>query len=78
MISLDSLAGALKPENTVLLFGAGSSIPSGAPSSGKLVETLSTAFKIDANDLDLREISTIVETRHGRAQLIDTLVKTLQ
>lgn len=73
MISLDSLASSLKPESTVLLFGAGSSMPSGAPSSRKLVESLATAFKVDASDLDLREMSTLIETRHSRSQLIDTL-----
>ena len=71
MISLDNLAGSLKPDNTVLLFGAGSSIPSGAPSSLTLIQALASKFSIDASDLDLREASTIVETRHARSQLID-------
>lgn len=73
MITIESLATAIKPERTVLLFGAGSSIPSGAPSSADLLNTLATSSRIDATDLDLRELSTVIESRDGRPAVIDTL-----
>lgn len=73
MIPIDTLAAALRPENTVLLFGAGSSIPSGAPSSANLIRALAEKHSLDANDLDLRETATVVEVRHGRGKLIESL-----
>lgn len=72
MITLEKIVEDIRPEKTVLLFGAGSSIPSGAPSVATLISTLETRFAIDAG-LDLREISTVVETRQDRTQLVEAL-----
>lgn len=73
MIEISELISEIQPENTVLLFGSGSSIPSGAPSSNDLIQKISESFSIDSEDLDLREISTIAEAKKGRKKLIEVL-----
>jgi hypothetical protein len=73
-VDLKILCRQIKPDETVLLFGAGSSIPSGAPSSADLAEQLAHNFDIAYTpDLLLSEISTIVEKKRSRVELISFL-----
>ncbi|MFM0377873.1 SIR2 family protein [Paraburkholderia strydomiana] len=70
---LSRLIGGIQPERTVLFFGAGSSIPSRAPSVAKLISVISTKFKIDADGFSLSELSGIVEERFTRKELIESI-----
>lgn len=73
-IELATLVRRINPQATILVFGAGSSIPSGAPSTPDLIKSLSTQFGISNGDrLALTEISTIIEAKHSRADLIKHL-----
>lgn len=72
-IELSRLIRGIQPERTVLFFGAGSSIPSRAPSVAKLVSVISDKFKIDADGFSLSELTGIVEERFSRKELIETI-----
>ena len=72
-ISMDQLVDSVRPDRTVILFGSGSSIPSGAPSVGDMRKHLSQKFGIDLSDLSLSELATIVERRKNRASLISAV-----
>lgn len=72
-IELSRLVDGLNPENTVLLFGAGSSIPSGAPSARELSSYLAQEFGFDAEGYSLSEIASIIEEQNGRKNLIEAL-----
>lgn len=71
-ISLDALAKSLNPKRTVLLLGAGASVPSGAPSGMDLAKQLwkNVALSEPMSE-DLIETSTILERRHGRRAVVD-------
>ena len=71
-IELSSLVSRISPEDTILFFGAGASIPSGAPSATDLTELLAEEFSIEGGAaLDLADIATIIETTRGRRPLIE-------
>lgn len=70
---LSRLISGIQPERTILFFGAGSSIPSRAPSVAKLISVISSRFKIDADGFSLSELTGIVEERFSRKDLIDTI-----
>jgi GTPase SAR1 family protein len=72
-ITLNDLTRRIKPENTVLFFGAGSSIPSGAPTVSKLIEFLAQKFHLDGLSYSLSEMSSLVEQSHSRREMIDVL-----
>ncbi len=72
-IPLAEAAKIILPSNTVLLFGAGASIPSGAPSVQTLINHLASSFSIEGEDYSLSEIASIVEDGHSRRGLIDSL-----
>jgi hypothetical protein len=72
-IAISDLVNKLEPKNTVIFFGAGSSIPSGAPSVNKIISKISEVYKIDSNGFSLPELSSIVEDNFGRGSLISTL-----
>ena len=72
-ITLEDLVKDIDPKNTVLLFGAGSSIPSGAPSVSTLIEKYSTACGVDANGYTLSEMASICETKTSRRKIISVL-----
>ncbi|WP_313222784.1 SIR2 family protein [Pseudoxanthomonas mexicana] len=73
-IELSHLVSDLTPERTVLFFGAGASIPSGAPTVERLIKSLADRFKIDADGLSLKEISTLVEKKvSNRRELVATI-----
>jgi len=75
-ISLSEMVSHLSPTRTVLFFGAGSSVPSGAPSVKKIIDHLSEKFGIDSEGYSLSEITSIAETRNSRSNLI-SLLRTL-
>lgn len=72
-LTLDDLTDTLEPENTILFFGAGSSIPSGAPPVGRILEHLSEKFGTPASDYSLSEVAELVQMRHSRPALIKAL-----
>ena len=72
-ISLSDMVSRIDPSNTILFFGAGSSIPSGAPSVQKIIERISKTFDISSDGYTLSEISAIAEEKSSRSDLIKTL-----
>lgn len=62
-LDLQRFVGNVEPESCILFLGAGSSIPSGAPSVDKLIGAIANKAKIDSDGLSLREISTLVEKK---------------
>jgi len=77
-IPLSSMVNRIDPKNTVLFFGAGSSIPSGAPSVQKIITHISNELSIDLNGYSLREVASIAEYKYGRLALIKSLRKLFQ
>lgn len=82
MFDLSELVTKVNPRQTALLFGAGASIPSGAPSGRDLSRSL--AAKIPGfsgvDSYSLSEICSIFEQRLGRQQLaseVATILKSL-
>jgi len=69
-ISIQELVDELVPERTVLIFGAGASIPSEAPSVTSLIARISQEFNIDSEGLTLSEISGLAERKRNRRDLI--------
>ncbi|WP_348766593.1 SIR2 family protein [uncultured Salinisphaera sp.] len=76
-IELHTLAQAINPQETILFFGAGSSIPSGAPSASTLATALAGRFNLDATGCDLADVATLVEIDHPRSELISEVRKQL-
>ena len=72
-ISLQELVYEISPEHTVLIFGAGASVPSGAPSVKTLIERISTEFKIPADDMTLSEVAGLAERKRNRKDLISVI-----
>jgi hypothetical protein len=73
-IDLDVLCRQIEPARTILLFGAGSSIPSGGMSAPQLGDALAKRFKVpDAAGFALSEVAALIEKRHSRRDLIDFL-----
>lgn len=72
-ISLGDLTKRINPRNTVLFFGAGSSLPSGAPSVKKLIDIFSSSFGLSSSEYSLSEIASLIEQKHTRRALIDCL-----
>jgi hypothetical protein len=79
-IDLTLLCSRLKPENTVLFFGAGSSIPSGGSTAQQLSDILAKDLKHeDLVGLPLSETSGIlVRNFGGRKELIASLRKAIK
>lgn len=71
-MDISGLAAVLQPSRTTLLFGAGASIPSGAPSGAALARKLAGLLDPEPDGNDLAEIAQIVENRLDRKTLIDT------
>jgi predicted kinase len=72
-ISLSEMIEGIDPSRTVLFFGSGSSIPSGAPSVARIVDRVSQDFKIDSEGYSLTEISSLAEEKRSRADLVSCL-----
>lgn len=77
-IELSQLVSEINPEQTVLFFGSGSSIPSHAPSVKKLIDCLSAEFRIPDVGFSLRELTSIIEQKASRRELIQSLRKTFK
>lgn len=71
-VSMEEFIGQVDPEKTVLLFGAGASIPSGAPSVATLVEYFSKEYQLE-EDLDLSEITFLAQKKTNRRKIITDL-----
>ncbi len=72
-IDLQQLVREIVPAKTVLLFGAGSSIPSNAPSVKLIKSHFAKRFEVAEDKYSLREQSSIAETRSSRRSLITAL-----
>lgn len=73
-IDLSILGRRTEPDRTILLFGAGSSIPSGAPSSAKLVTFLAQEFCVKMQHvLRLSDLATIIEHQHSRREMVEAI-----
>ena len=68
-ITIPQLVKDLQTEKTVLLFGSGSSVPSGGPKTEQIVSHFSTKFG-SASEFTLPEISGIIEKKTSRKRLI--------
>lgn len=71
--SLQSVINRIQPERTVLLFGAGSSIPSKSPSSQALIAFFAARFGLPASGFTLPETASLAERKVGRRTLITAL-----
>ncbi len=70
-IKIAELVSGLKPDRTILFFGAGSSVPSNAPSVQDLQKHLETVFGVSAQGYTLAEQTAIIEHQtRDRARLI--------
>ena len=77
-IDLTSLCRDLNPARTAILFGAGSSIPSGGLSGTVLAELICTKFRVQYDkSLSLSETATLVEMKTPRRDLITFLQQRL-
>lgn len=73
-IEISSLVAALRPDKTVLLFGAGSSLPSNAPSVQSLQSHFERVFNVTAKGYSLAEQTAIIEHQtRDRPRLIAEL-----
>lgn len=73
-IDIPVLCRRLNPQQTILVFGAGSSVPSGGPTGLELSSLLAKKFDIsNGSTLPLADISTIVETQFSRLELVNEL-----
>lgn len=71
-IDISVLARQITPMNTVLVLGAGASLPSGAPSGKELAADLEAKFKVGQGlNLSLSDLATLIEKRVNRRELID-------
>lgn len=71
-IDVSVLERKVDPQKTVLIFGAGSSIPSGAPSTPALIHELTEKFGInDGTSLSLSDLSTVIEAKASRRELVE-------
>ncbi|GAA4821235.1 SIR2 family protein [Nocardioides caeni] len=73
MDSVEALAKKIRPEQTVLLLGAGASVPSGAPTGAELATHLARQLSPVPIGENLAEIATIFEHRTSRADLVKAL-----
>ena len=77
-VKLEDFVARLETRKTVLLFGSGSSMPSGAPSVPKLIAHYAKEFGIDANEYNLAEIASIAASKSSRARVIEELRKLIR
>ena len=78
-IDLSVLCRRIEVSKTILIFGAGSSIPSGGPTGNQLSENLAERFQVNVKTpLGLLDIATIIETKFNRRQLVEALQEILK
>lgn len=73
MDSVEALAQRINPEQTVLLLGAGASVPSGAPTGADFATYLARRLTPVPSGNDLAEIATIYEHRTSRRELVEAV-----
>lgn len=76
-MELEALVRDLRPENTILLFGAGSSTPSNAPNVQAIIDHLSAQFSISSAGFNLSEFTELVEQRSKDRRRMITEVRSL-
>lgn len=67
----------VSPERTILLFGAGSSLPSNAPTPQAVIDHLSKRFSIPSAGFNLMEFTELVEQRSKDRRRMITDLRTL-
>jgi hypothetical protein len=72
-IAIQELVDQIQPEKTVLIFGAGASVPSNAPNVAALLDAISSEFGIEVDGLSLSEISALAEAKRNRTELINLI-----
>jgi NAD-dependent SIR2 family protein deacetylase/GTPase SAR1 family protein len=78
-ITLIDLKNSIDPQHTVLLLGAGASVPSGAPTGAELAKRLwREVAKSDAVSEDLIESASILVRRYTRRPVVETVRRELQ
>lgn len=80
MYEIEELIGRINPRQTVLLLGAGASIPSGGPSGAQLAVKLARripGFGADSAEYSLAEICSFFEQKLGRTDLATAVRKDL-
>jgi len=70
-LGIDDLVNEISPESTVLIFGAGSSIPSGSPPTRTIAAALGKLIGVESDGYTLSEIAELAETLQGRRPIID-------
>jgi hypothetical protein len=71
---LHTLIQSVHPDETILFFGAGSSIPSHAPSVSCIIEHLSTTFRQRSDGFTLADIADLIEQKtKDRRRLIEAV-----
>ena len=77
-MKLADLSQLVRPENTVLLLGAGATMPSGAPSGAALARHLASKLNPAPDGDELSEVAGIFEDRLGRTALAQAVRARLQ
>ncbi len=76
---ISKLAAKINPRQTVLLLGAGASIPSGAPSGARMAAKLGSNLGMsDVSGYSLSEVCSIFEQRLGRRELAEAVALQLR
>ncbi|WP_199504710.1 SIR2 family protein [Qipengyuania sp. YIM B01966] len=76
-MELEALVRELRPDHTILLFGAGSSIPSNAPTPQAIIDHLSRRFSIPSAGFSLAEFTELIEQRSKDRRRMITEVRSL-
>jgi len=71
--TVNSIVNRIQPQRTVLMFGAGSSIPSRAPTSQSLIDFFAGRFSLPKTGFTLPEIASLAERKVGRNTMIAAL-----
>jgi hypothetical protein len=78
-ISLETLVAAIEPANCSILFGAGATVPSGAPTGAQLAQKLwKDVAKSEAQSDDLVETASVLVRRYGRPAVVDSVIAILK
>lgn len=73
-ITISAVADDVRPHSTVLLFGSGSSVPSGAPSVARILAAIEREYQQSVAGFSLAEVTELVEQKtKDRRRLITTL-----
>jgi hypothetical protein len=67
----------VRPETTVLFFGAGSSVPSHAPSVKRIIDHLSNVFRQSSEGFTLAELTDLIEQKTKDRKHLISEIRTL-